>query len=116
MYVVIEKAKGEVYGGRIAAPVIQKAANTIIDHLGMSRGGAASLEHNGMISVPRSARVEVGETVPDFTGLNKRELSPLLDKKNLNININGSGWVTSQNPEPGTPVTENMTIELYLEQ
>lgn len=116
LYVVIEKAKGEVYGGRIAAPVIQKAANTIIDHLGMSRGGAASLEHNGMISVPRSARVEVGETVPDFTGLNKRELSPLLDKKNLNININGSGWVTSQNPEPGTPVTENMTIELYLEQ
>ena len=116
LYVVIEKAKDEVYGGRIAAPVIQKAANTIIDHLGMSRGGAASLEHNGMISVPRSARVEVGETVPDFTGLNKRELSPLLDKKNLNININGSGWVTSQNPEPGTPVTENMTIELYLEQ
>ena len=116
LYVVIEKAKGEAYGGRIAAPVIQKAANTIIDHLGMSRGGAASLEHNGMISVPRSARVEVGETVPDFTGLNKRELSPLLDKKNLNININGSGWVTSQNPEPGTPVTENMTIELYLEQ
>lgn len=116
LYVVIEKAKGEVYGGRIAAPVIQKAANTIIDHLGMSRGGAASLEHNGMISVPRSARVEVGETVPDFTGLNKRELSPLLDKKNLNINIHGSGWVTSQNPEPGTPVTENMTIELYLEQ
>jgi len=116
LYVVIEKAVGEVYGGRIAAPVIQKAANTIIDHLGMSRGGAASLEHNGMINVPRSARVEVGETVPDFTGLNKRELSPLLGKKNLNININGSGWVTSQSPEPGTPVTENMTIELYLEQ
>ncbi|MCQ2596663.1 MAG: transpeptidase family protein [Treponema sp.] len=115
LYVVIEKAQGEVYGGRIAAPVIQKAANTIIDHLGMSRGGAASLEHNGMITIARGAQVEIGETVPDFTGLNKRELSPLLDRSDISVSINGSGWVTSQNPEPGTVVTENMTIELYLE-
>jgi len=115
LYVVIEKAKGEVYGGRIAAPVIQKAANEILDHLGMSRGGAASLEHNGMITIQRGNTVQVGDVVPDFTGLNKRELSPLLDRTDLNININGSGWVTSQNPEPGTPVSENMTIGLYLE-
>jgi len=116
LYVVIEKAKGEVYGGRIAAPVIQKAANVIIDYLGMSRGGAASIEHDGIVSVPRTAHVDIGSEVPDFTGLNKRELSPLLDKANINVTINGSGWVTSQVPEPGTPVTENMTIELYLEQ
>lgn len=116
LYVVIEKAKGEVYGGRIAAPVIQKAANKIIDHLGMSRGGAASLEHSGTVTLQRSARIEVGETVPDFTSLNKKDLASLLDNKNLNVKIIGSGWVTSQIPEPGTPVTENMTIELYLEQ
>ena len=115
LYVVIEKARGEVYGGRIAAPVIQKAANTIIDHLGMSRGGAASLEHNGTIKIPKGNDVEIRDVVPDFTGLNKRELSPLLDRNDISVNINGSGWVTSQNPEPGTPVTENMKIELYLE-
>lgn len=115
LYVVIEKAKGEVYGGRIAAPVIQKAANEIIDHLGMSRGGAASLEHSGTVTISRGAQVRVGETVPDFTGFNKKELSPLFDRKDINIKINGSGWVTSQNPEPGTPVTENMTIELNME-
>lgn len=115
LYVVIEKAKGETYGGRIAAPVIQKAANTIIDHLGMSRGGAASLEHNGRITIQNGASVTIGDTVPDFTGMNKRELAPILGRSDIRVNINGSGWVKSQNPEPGTPVTENMTIELNLE-
>ncbi|MCF0241042.1 MAG: transpeptidase family protein [Treponema sp.] len=115
LYVVIEKAKGEVYGGRIAAPVINTAANTIVDHLGMSRGGAASFEHNGTVTISRSAVVNIGQFVPDFTGLNKKELAPILERNDLNVNIHGSGWVHTQSPEPGTPVTENMEIELYLE-
>lgn len=115
LYVVIEKAKGEVYGGRIAAPVINTAANAIIDHLGMSRGSAASLEHSGTVTIPRGSVVNIGEFLPDFTGLNKRELAPILERKDLKVNIYGSGWVQSQTPEPGTPVTENMVIELNLE-
>ncbi len=115
LYIVVEKAKGETYGGRIVAPVIGEAADVIIDHLGMSRGGAASLEHSGIISIPSSQNITIGTTVPDFTGCSKKDLLPLLERKDLNLNINGSGWVTSQNPEPGTPVTENMVIELNLE-
>ena len=36
LYIVIEKAKGETYAGRIVAPVINKAANTIIDETKIS--------------------------------------------------------------------------------
>lgn len=115
LYIVVEKAKGETYGGRIVAPVIGEAADVIIDHLGMSRGGAASLEHSGVISIPSSEGVFVGSKIPDFTGKSKKELLPLLERKDIKFNINGSGWVTSQNPAPGTPVTENMVIELNLE-
>ena len=115
LYIVVEKAKGETYGGRIVAPVIGEAADVIIDHLGMSRGGAASLEHSGVITISSSHGVEVGELVPDFTGKSKRELLPLMERSDIKLNINGSGWVTSQSPEPGTPVTENMVIELNLE-
>ncbi len=115
LYIVVEKAKGETYGGRIVAPVIGEAADIIIDHLGMSRGGAASLEHNGVITLSSSQGIEIGSFVPDFTGKSKRELLPLLERTDINLHINGSGWVTSQNPEPGTPVTENMVIELNLE-
>ena len=54
LYIVVEKAKGETYGGRIVAPVIAEAADTIIDYMGMSRGKASSVEHNGVITIPKS--------------------------------------------------------------
>ena len=115
LYIVVEKAKGETYGGRIVAPVIGEAADIIIDHLGMSRGGASSLEHTGVITINSYGPVQVGSVVPDFTGKSKKELLPLMERTDIKLNINGSGWVTSQNPEPGTAVTEGMIIELNLE-
>ena len=115
LYIVVEKAKGETYGGRIVAPVIAEAADTIIDYMGMSRGKASSVEHNGVITIPTTANITIGELTPDFTGLSKKDLLPLMEQSKGKLNINGSGWVTSQNPEPGTPLTENTIIELYLE-
>lgn len=115
LYIVIEKAKGETYAGRIVAPVIAQAADVIIDHLGISRGKASSLAHNGIISIPRSSSVKLGSLMPDFTGYSKKELLPLTSLKEVKININGSGWVTSQSPEPGTPISQGTIIELYLE-
>ena len=53
--------------------------------------------------------------MPDFTGRPKRDLIPLLARDDLNFIIKGEGWVSAQSPEPGTPITENMTIELDLE-
>ncbi len=115
LYIVVQKAKGETYAGRIVAPVIAESADIIIDHLGMSRGGAASLEHNGVITITPEQKISLKTQVPDFTGYSKKELLPLLQRSDIKITINGSGWVTSQNPEPGTPVTEDMIIELNLE-
>lgn len=115
LYIVVEKAKGETYAGRIVAPVIAKAADEIIDHLGMSRGDAESLEHSGKITISPAEPFELGSSVPDFTGKSMRELLPLFNRNDIQIKINGSGWVKSQIPEPGTPVTENMLIELNLE-
>lgn len=115
LYIVIEKAKGETYAGRIVAPVIAKAADEIIDHLGINREGAASLEHSGRITIKENLPLSIGKVVPDFTGRPKRDLIPLLARDDLNFVIKGEGWVADQNPEPGTPITENMTIELDLE-
>jgi cell division protein FtsI (penicillin-binding protein 3) len=115
LYIVITKAKGETYAGRIVAPVIAEAANTIIDYMGMSREGADSIEHDGIINIAPARSVKIDNVVPDFIGYSKKELLPLLNQHKVNVKINGSGWVTSQNPIPGTPVTENMVIELNLE-
>ena len=115
LYIVVEKAKGETYAGRIVAPVIAKAADEIIDYLGMSRGDAASLEHSGKISISAACPIILGKKLPDFTGFSKRDIMNLVNSNGIQVKINGSGWVKSQNPAPGTPVSENMIIELNLE-
>lgn len=115
LYIVITKAKGETYAGRIVAPVVAEAADVIIDHMGLSRESAASLAHSGLISVPAGTLPEIEDVVPDFTGIPKRSLTTLLTNGRLKVVINGDGYVVSQNPPAGTPVTEGMTIEFYLE-
>ena len=116
LYIVIEKAKGETYAGRIVAPVINQAANIIIDHLGMSRKGAASLAHSGRISISKDAPLVVKDKLPNFKGMSKRQILPLFDRSDLKIKVVGNGgWVVDQKPAPGTPVTNNMEIELVFE-
>ena len=115
LYSVLSKAKGETYAGRIVAPIIGEAADVIIDHLGLARGGAASISHTGKIIIPASKDFEITDSIPDFTGAAKRELAKLLLRNDLQVLIHGDGYVVSQSPSPGTPFTENMKIELFLE-
>ena len=115
MYIVITKAKGETYSGRIVAPVVREAADVIIDHMGMTREGAASLSHSGVIAVPGENLPEFTDVLPDYTGASKRTIVSLFQKTDWEISIVGDGYVVQQNPPAGTPITENMKIEFYLE-
>ncbi len=115
LYIVIQKSKGINYASRIVAPVIKNSADAIIDHLGMSRGDAASLAHSGRISIQGKEGVKLGKYLPDLLGMSKRDLLPLLNRQDIKVNIYGSGWVTKQTPPAGTPVTENMQIDIYME-
>ncbi|MFP4552048.1 MAG: PASTA domain-containing protein, partial [Spirochaetales bacterium] len=54
--------------------------------------------------------------VPDFTGLPKRALLPLLERDDVSVEIEGFGWVVSQAPSPGTPFRQGMTIRLELSE
>ncbi len=116
LYIVVEKAKGETYAGRIVAPVIREAADEIIDHLGMTRDAAPAVEHTGLVSITENMPLEIDDIVPDFMGRPKRDLIPLIQNNPaLKFVVNGEGWVISQKPAPGSPVVEGMTIELNLE-
>ena len=54
------------------------------------------------------------DRVPDFTGLSKRTLLPLLGRRDVNVVITGSGWVYRQTPPPGAAVKPGMTLTLEL--
>lgn len=115
LYIVITKAQGETYAGRIVAPVIHDAANIIIDYLGLQRDSAITVTHPGQISIPADKTIKIGSYMPDLIGLPKRSLMTLLNRKDIKVIIKGDGWVTSQSPAAGTAITENMVIELNLE-
>ncbi|MDR1932510.1 MAG: PASTA domain-containing protein [Spirochaetales bacterium] len=113
-YVVIESPRGEYYGGRIAAPVVNEVANFIVPYLGISRAGERVVEHSGRITIPQISLPEMKSRVPDFAGYSKRSLLPLLKRQDVRVLINGSGWVWRQDPPPGAAVKEGMTLTLEL--
>jgi cell division protein FtsI (penicillin-binding protein 3) len=116
LYIVLTRPRvGSIFASRNVAPVIADAANIIIDHLGLGRPSAPSFAHSGTVALPNEEDLLVFVMVPDFTGAPKRILTPLLERRDLRVIIHGDGWVARQEPPPGTPVTENMTIELFLE-
>lgn len=115
LYLAIIKPKGEILGGRIAAPPIREAAETLVDYLGIPRGRNPQISHSGSISLPRVISPIVDTVVPNFGGYSKRELLPLLLRDDLHLEISGNGWVRRQSPAPGTPLGEDTVIVLELE-
>jgi cell division protein FtsI (penicillin-binding protein 3) len=115
LYLVIIKPKGEIFGGRIAAPAIREAAESLIDYLGIPRGRNPQITHPPSVNVPAGRLPAVQTHVPDFTGISKRALLPLLLRDDINVEIRGDGWVRRQSPPAGTAVTGGMTIILELE-
>jgi len=115
LYVVIIKPRGESYGGRIAAPAIREAAEQLIDYFGIPRGRNPIVEHPGVIGLSDEQLPSVGSYVPNFSGLSKKTLLPLLLRNDIHVEIFGEGWVRRQYPPPGTAITPDTVIELILE-
>jgi len=115
LYITIIRPKGEIFGGRIAAPAIRESAESLIDYLGIPRGRNSQISHPPSVDIPATRFPVIEGYVPDFTGLAKRVLLPFLLRDDIKIEIRGDGWVRSQSPLPGTPVTDGMTIVLELE-
>jgi cell division protein FtsI (penicillin-binding protein 3) len=115
LYVAIIKPRGETYGGRIAAPAIKEAAEEIVNYLGIPRGRTPWWSHSGSINIEEEKMPAIGARIPNFYGLSKKTLLPLLLRNDLHIEIFGDGWVRRQSPPVGTVLTADMVIELYLE-
>ena len=116
IYVVITTPRGSsIYGGRIAAPVASELAGFAVPYLGIQRSQDEQLFHTGTVRAPSPQLPPLEERVPDYGGLPLRVLTPLLSLDEVNVSIEGSGWVVRQFPAPGTIVQDGMTIRLELE-
>jgi len=116
IYVVINHPKGKAYyGSQIAAPVFHDLAEDLIAYLGIRRQGDTVVEHPGSVRVKLPPPVKLGQAMPDLTGAPKRLLLPLLAEKGFTVRISGDGYVVAQDPPPGTPLEQGMTITLRLQ-
>jgi cell division protein FtsI (penicillin-binding protein 3) len=115
LYLVIVRPRGEILGGRIAAPAIREAAEALINYLGIPRGRSPQISQSPSVSCPGGELPAVRDRVPDFSGLAKRTILPLLLRDDLRIEIHGDGWVRRQSPPPGTIIAPGTVIVLELE-
>jgi cell division protein FtsI (penicillin-binding protein 3) len=115
LYLAIIKPRGEILGGRIAAPAIREAAESLIDYIGIPRGRNPQISHPPTVNIPAARLPVIGSHVPDFSGISKKVLLPLLLREDVRVEIRGEGWVRRQSPPAGTPVTDGMKIILELE-
>jgi cell division protein FtsI (penicillin-binding protein 3) len=141
VYVVVQNPRGQsYYGSQIAAPIFRDVAVSLMDKLGIARAGTRiSPTASGSTSrtpvtagsasptpapagsasaagspVPPTGEVTVGSAMPTLLGTPKKLLLPLLLRKDLVVTINGSGYVVSQDPPPGTRIQDGMKIDLEL--
>jgi cell division protein FtsI (penicillin-binding protein 3) len=116
IYMAITRPKGRSYfGAAIAAPAIREAAQAVVNYLGLPRGLNPQVSHSGEITIPRQNAPQIDGIVPDFTGMSKQRILPLLLRDDIAFNLSGNGWVARQSPPPGTPVTPGMVITLEFE-
>ncbi|MCL2721171.1 MAG: transpeptidase family protein [Treponema sp.] len=115
LYCAVIKPQGQIYGATIAAPAIREAAEALIDYLGIPRGRNPQIDHPDSVTISAGRLPPVEDHVPDFSGIAKRVLLPLLFRNDISVEILGDGWVRRQNPPAGTPFTPGMKIVLELE-
>ena len=82
----------------------------------MPRAGTALISNSTVMLYTEGKDTRVSQTVPDLKGMTITEAKSALKKKNLNIKINGSGYITSQEIAAGTSVEEGTVISVTLQK
>lgn len=114
-YVVIQHPKGaQRYGGLIAAPLLREVARFLTVYYGMPPNDAEPLLHPAHIMVSAAPPLTFDAAVPDLTGSPLRRLLPLLAGSGMQVVLHGSGYVTRQDPAPGSPVIPGAPLRLWL--
>jgi cell division protein FtsI (penicillin-binding protein 3) len=116
IYLTIEHPMGASYlGGQIAAPVGKLVAEKLIQLKALPRIGEDVVSHPGSVKVDLPSKLILVDTLPDLSGLSKRDLLPLLTRAGLSIELRGEGWVVHQDPVPGTPLTPGLKVTVELQ-
>ena len=82
----------------------------------MPRAGAALIKDAKVFLYTKENNTRVSRNVPNLKGMTASEAKNALKKKNLNIKINGTGVVISQDIVSGTSVEEGTVVNVTLQK
>lgn len=125
--VVIDEPSTSPYGGVVAAPAFREIAFNTLCYLKSTNSGGngarpSTLQVKGPSSPPKpvqaaqlreipvaaevseGGRIDVvgaGTVMPDFRGMSMRRVLQVMEKRQINIQLRGSGRVIEQYPQPG---------------
>jgi cell division protein FtsI (penicillin-binding protein 3) len=118
--VIIDEPQGVKYGGVIAAPAFRAIAQNSLAYLKIVPTGESSRQPKVIEAKNAQAKASLalqqeamsegdaletpadGETsMPDFHGMSMRRVLQVMEKRNINIRLMGSGRAMEQSPPPG---------------
>jgi cell division protein FtsI/penicillin-binding protein 2 len=120
-------------GGAVAAPVFKRIAEQTLSYLGVSAsinaptpvliakrndGGAAMVPTSAKLPAPPAVdRIATAAgTIPDLRGMSGRDASRVLTRLGLQPEVDGNGFVRTQDPLPGTPIEAGLICRLVLDR
>jgi membrane peptidoglycan carboxypeptidase len=130
--VVLDSPRGNNghFGGPVSAPIFRRIAEETLRYLrvppSINPATPVLVAANDKRQQIEPARVAIPEppppivteeepgTVPDVRGLSARDATQKLTRFKLTARLEGDGFVTEQNPQPGTPVDEGTVCHLIL--
>jgi len=132
--VVIDEPSTSPYGGVVAAPAFRDIAFNSLCYLKAAGvGKACDLPKQTQKATPSSqspslataqqedssegGSIDVagaGTAMPDFRGMSMRKVLQIMDKRQLNLQLRGSGRVIEQHPQPGQTIrgTDEIWVRL----
>jgi len=112
--VVIDSPRTATYGGIVAAPVFRQIAEYGLDRLGLRMASAPLLapEVTGGNLQQVNWNVAADRGMPSFIGLSMRQALVQAARAGWEVEMQGSGFVVSQDPAPGAQTAKSRKLEL----
>ena len=120
--VVLDEPETKRWGGQAAAPVFRNISEQILRRFSRSIGEREFVAENINIEMKNVSAPEViightemdESTMPDFTGMTMRDVLRIAGEMDMNLRLAGSGWVVSQKPAPGSPISGQLHCSVLL--
>ena len=120
--VVMDEPKASIYGGKAAAPVFRRIAETALPYLGVAPS-PAGVDDDWRRMPVRAGAEDLGASealshsgaLPSLYGMSLREVRRFAAGRGLLLRVHGSGWVVRQKPAALGRLDAGGVLEVWLD-